>query len=37
MMPPGEEMLGSVQTRLDPKLMWRDAEDGLELANEMKG
>jgi hypothetical protein len=36
MVPCGEEMLGGVQAHLDTKLVWRDAEDGLELSDEMK-
>ena len=34
--PGGEKVLGDVQTPLDTKLVWRDAEDGLELADEME-
>ena len=34
--PRGEEVLGEAQARLDPKLVWRHTEDGLELADEMK-
>jgi hypothetical protein len=36
MVPQGEQLSGSVQAHLDPKLMWRDAEEGLELADEME-
>jgi hypothetical protein len=32
----GEEVFGGIQARLDTKLVWRDAEDGLELADEME-
>ena len=35
-MPRGEEALGGVQAGLDPKLVWRYTEDGLELADEME-
>jgi hypothetical protein len=36
MVPHREEVLGGVQARLDTKLVGRNAEDGLELADEMK-
>ena len=32
----GEQVLGGVQAGLNAKLVWRDAEDGLELPDEMK-
>ena len=34
--PGGKEVLCGVQADLDAKLVWRDAEDGLELADEME-
>jgi hypothetical protein len=36
MLPHREQALGGVQACLDPKLVGRDAEDGLELPDEMK-
>ena len=33
MLPHGEEVLGGLEPRLDTKLVWRDAEDRLELAD----
>ena len=36
MLPHGEEVLGGLEPRLDTKLVWRDAEDRLELADEME-
>jgi hypothetical protein len=36
MVPHREQVLGGVQACLDTKLVGRDAEDGLELPDEMK-
>jgi hypothetical protein len=36
MLPHREQVLGGIQACLDTKLVGRDAEDGLELSDEMK-
>ena len=36
MVPHREQVLGGIQAGLDAKLVGRDAEDGLELPDEMK-